>query len=227
MLVASLLMITLAGWIQPESNFVFSKQCVNDRLVILDAGHGGADGGAVSADGAIEREINLEVAKRMAYLMVFCGQRIAMTRTDANGLASPDAKTIREQKKSDLNNRVETINSLPDGLLISIHQNSLPGHPEVYGAQVFYNEVPQSAVLAEVIQGQLNNTINAGNEKLARRIDDSIYLMKKVTCPAILVECGFLSNTREAHTLCTEDHQKRLALALTTGYLLYTSEGIK
>ena len=195
-------------------------------VIVLDAGHGGTDGGAVSADGIIEREINLEITQRLALVMSFCAQRAVLTRTDSNSLASPDAATIKEEKRSDLSNRVTLVNSLSNATLISIHQNSLPGHPEVSGAQVFFNTAAPARFLAESVQQQLNCCHNAGNEKLSKQIDASVYLMKEVSCPAILVECGFLSNPTEARALCTENYQKQLALAITAGYLSYTNGGI-
>ena len=155
-----------------------------------------------------------------------CGQRVTLTRTDSNSLASPGTVTIREEKRSDLHNRVNIVNSFHSATLISIHQNSLPGHPEVSGAQVFYNTVPRAKRLAEVVQNQLNVFHNVGNEKLSKQIDSGVYLMKEVSCPAILVECGFLSNPTEANALCTEKYQKQLVLAIAAGYVSYTNEGI-
>lgn len=205
----------------------FSAQNTALQPLVIDAGHGGADGGAVSADGRVaESAINLQIARRLALLFSFCGHPVILTRSDENDLSSPEAATIREQKVSDLKNRVETINGSSAAALISIHQNSLPGYPKVHGAQVFYNTVPNSERMAQSTQNALNQTINPGNEKVCKAIDPGIYLMKEVRCPAILVECGFLSNNSETSLLCTEAHQIKLSLAITAGYLQYTNEGI-
>jgi len=225
--VLSLVSTILVSFCHPAVKAVFSPGEDTLAVVILDAGHGGMDGGAVSPDGIVEAEINLEITKRLALLMLFCGQRVALTRSDAQDLASPDALTTKERKVSDLKNRVSAVNSATNATLISIHQNSIADHPEVHGAQVFFNSVGTGNLLAEAVQQRLNQERNSGNEKLARQIDSSIYLMNKVNCPSILVECGFLSNRSEARALCTPECQKGLALAICAGYLSYTSEVAK
>ena len=104
-------------------------------------------------------------------------------------------------------------------MLISIHQNSLPSSPRVHGAQVFYAVTEQSDMFAVSVQQALNKAININNEKQEKRIDPSIYLMKHVTCPAILVECGFLSNAQETERLQDANYQKRLAISIAAGFL--------
>ena len=111
------------------------------------------------------------------------------------------------------------INALPHAVLLSIHQNSMPQHPAVHGAQVFSNSQEPAAGLAQSIQQALNLTVNTGNEKTAKAIGDSVYLMKHITCPGVLVECGFLSNSHEAQLLRQPEQQKRLAAAMVAGYL--------
>ena len=210
----------------PLHRAVFSMNHAELPLVILDAGHGGADGGAVSRDSAVtESAVNLQIVRRLASLLRFCGQNVSLTRTDEGDLSSPYAATIREQKVSDLKNRAAVVNDAGASVLLSIHQNSLPSHPQVHGAQVFYGTVTGSAQLAQGVQAALNQTINPTNEKVCKAIGADIYLMKEVRCTAVLVECGFLSNDIEAHKLCSEEHQKQLALAIAAGYLQYTSEG--
>ena len=195
--------------------------------IILDAGHGGADGGAISSDGVPESKINLEIARKLELLLLFSGHPVLMTRTDANDLSSPEAQTIKEQKVSDLKNRADFVNNAQNATLISIHQNSLAGNSRVHGAQVFYNTVQPSAKLAQSVQQTMNQIINPGNEKNCKAIDSSIYLLKEVQVPAILVECGFLSNAEETQLLCNSDYQKQLAVAIAAGYLQYhTKEGL-
>ena len=119
------------------------------EILVLDAGHGGEDGGAVSAAGVPESHINLQIVQKMEQLFTFVGESAALTRTGPDAIYSGDAKTLREKKISDLHNRVEMINQTPRGFLISIHQNSLPG-TKARGAQVFYNAVApaKDAVMA-------------------------------------------------------------------------------
>ena len=130
-----------------------------DAVIVLDAGHGGTDGGAVSEDGLIEREINLEITQRLALMMTFCAQRVVLTRTDSNSLASPDAATIKEEKRSDLANRVTLVNSLSNTTLISIHQNYFP-EGKYRGAQVFYASTPESEVLAKTLQEAFSQVLD-------------------------------------------------------------------
>ena len=126
---------------------------------------------------------------------------------------------MRARKVSDIHNRVALVNGIENSVLISIHQNSLPSSTVTYGAQVFWNRQEGAEVLAESVQEILNKTVNTGNEKRTKRIPDSIYLMKHVTAPGILVECGFLSNTAETEQLQQPSYQLKLAAAIAGGYL--------
>ena len=126
---------------------------------------------------------------------------------------------------TDLKNRVDLINSQPEAVLISIHQNSMPDHPSVHGAQVFYNGAASGPRLGETVQAALNGAVNAGNGKNAKAIDSTIYLMKNVQCPAILVECGFLSNRTETGQLLTGGYQLKLAVCIAAGFLQHDTEG--
>ena len=209
-----------------HSETAFSKGETVRPLIVVDAGHGGVDGGAVSRDGTImESDLNLQISQRLSLLLSFCGVDAVMTRKDAEDISSPEATSVREKKSSDLQNRVNFINKSGADVLISVHQNSFFSNPSVRGAQVFYNAVPHGQRLAEVTQIALNTTVNTNNRKNAKPIQESIYLMKEVNCAAILVECGFLSNAEEARILCTQQHQIQLALAIVAGYLEYTKEG--
>lgn len=190
-------------------------------VVILDAGHGGEDSGTVAPDGTKESAINLQVTQRLDSLLTFLGCRTVLTRTGEGSVADPAAKTLREKKRSDLHNRVKQINGIPGAVLISIHQNSLPQHPLVHGAQIFYNRVSGGEELAHCVQEELNRTAEQGNEKQCRAIAPDIYLMKEAACPAVLVECGFLSNRKETARLQDDKYQKQLAAMIAAGYLKY------
>ena len=174
---------------------------------------------AVSPDGVPESGINLQIVRKAEGLLVFLGRSVRLTRTGEEAIYSPEAQTLREKKVSDLKNRVALINALPHAVLLSIHQNSMPQHPAVHGAQVFSNPQEPAAGLAQSIQQALNLTVNTGNEKTAKAIGDSVYLMKHITCPGVLVECGFLSNSHEAQLLRQPEQQKRLVAAIVAGYL--------
>ena len=202
--------------------FVADVQAFVERVLHRErqraaGGHGGEDGGAVSRDGVPESEINLAIAKRTELLLRFLGAETVMTRTDDVSIHSAGADTLRQKKASDLKNRVALVNATPGAVLVSIHQNSLPSVPSVHGAQAFYGTAASSGALALSVQAALNKSVNAGNEKHEKKIDSSIYLMKNVTCPAILVECGFLSNTAETRLLQEPEHQKLIASAIVAG----------
>lgn len=195
-------------------------------VIVIDAGHGGEDGGAVSPEGISESDINLDVSKRLQALFSFLGYPAAMTRTDDVSLSDDGLSTVRERKSSDLKNRVAFVNQQSSAVLISVHQNSLPSSPVTHGAQVFWNQHDSSADLANFVQDSLNICINIENAKKSRSIPASIYLMKHIAAPAILVECGFLSNAEEAALLQKPNYQTKLAAAISAGYL-YWADGRK
>ena len=185
-------------------------------VVVLDAGHGGADGGAVSDSGVAESGINLAITQRLAEVLCFFGQPVVLTRTGTDALCGPEDVT---------KNRVALVNSHSGARLISIHQNCLPGYPSVRGAQSFYNGVDGGQAMADCIQQALNSGVNVSGKE-SKRISDSIYLMKHASCPAALVECGFLSNREETELLQRPEYQIRIAAAIAAGYLQYcTNEG--
>lgn len=187
--------------------------------VVVDAGHGGEDGGATSLSGVEESHLNLEIALRVNDLLRFAGQRTLLTRSEDVTIADPNLNTVRQRKASDLKNRVALVNSAENAVLLSVHQNSLPSSVVTHGAQVFWNQQEGAEELAETVQNVLNECINAGNEKHAKSIPATIYLMRNITAPGIIVECGFLSNPEETTRLQDSGYQLKLAAAIAGGYL--------
>lgn len=188
------------------------------QVILIDAGHGGEDGGAVSILGAPESHINLAIALKLQQLLLFYGTQPILLRTEDISLHDDSATSIKEKKNSDLKNRVATINSYPNALLLSIHQNSYP--VEKYsGAQVFYNETLTNSSFPENMQEQLKLHLDPTNTRTCKLIDSNIYLMNHVTVPAILVECGFLSNHQEASLLTTSNYQQSIACILAVSLL--------
>lgn len=197
------------------------EQGMGETVLIIDPGHGGEDGGAVADDGTCESQINLAVALRLEALARLVGMETTMTRREDVSTADPAGSTVRERKVSDLKNRVSFCNTIPSGILVSIHQNSLPGAPGVHGAQMFYGGVADSEELALSIQDALNRTVNWERPKAAKASGDAVYLLKNAVCPAVLVECGFLSNGDETEKLKSPDYQTRLALTVLAGTLAH------
>ena len=203
----------------PKAVQTSGEAAAGKTVWVIDAGHGGEDGGAVGTDGSRESDINLAIARRLEGLLALLGEETRMTRTEDVSIHSEGAATLREKKRSDLKNRVALVNSTQGAILVSIHQNSLPSSKQTHGAQVFYGKKEGSAEVANAVQLALNQTVNAGNEKTEKAIDASIFLMKNVTAPAILIECGFLSNENETALLKSGEYQQRLAVVIASGLL--------
>ena len=187
-------------------------------ILIIDPGHGGFDPGAVASDGTTESKINLAVGLQMEEMARLLGVETDMTRREDVSTESDAYAAVRQRKNSDLKNRVEQINGISGGVLVSLHQNSLPQVPAVHGAQVFYSEVEDSRELAETVQSALNTVINDRNKEV-KAAGGGVYLLKNAKIPAILVECGFLSNGDETALLNTQAHQNRLALTILASVL--------
>lgn len=187
--------------------------------VIVDPGHGGEDGGALSPEGVKESDINLAVARQTESLLRFCGVRTDMTRREDISIHDPEAETIRQKKASDLKKRVELVNGREKALLLSIHQNSLPSSTVTWGAQAFWNGQEGGETLAAAVQETLNQCINTHRAKEAKSIGSGVYLMKHIQAPGVLVECGFLSNREETARLQQPEHQRKIACAIVAGLL--------
>lgn len=180
--------------------------------VVLDAGHGGSDGGAVSCTGARECEINLAITQRLDDLLHLLGCPTLQLRQGDTDLASADAASISEKKVTDLKNRVARINQQADGVLVSIHQNQF-SQSQYRGAQVFYAPNTESRAFAALMQQNLRAGLDPANKRECKP-GSGIFLLEKIECPGILVECGFLSNPGEEALLRSKDYQKRLAAVL-------------
>ena len=190
--------------------------------VIIDAGHGGEDGGASTVQGTPESEINLQISLRLEQMLAFSGIEPFMIRSIS--VYSEGCDTLSEKKVSDLKNRVATVNGISNGILISIHQNHF-SQSSSCGAQVFYAKTEDSRELAELIQSslQLLTPDNRRNIKPA----ESVYLMKHIQCPGVLVESGFLSNPQESLLLQRADYQKKMTAAISGAVSRYLEGTLK
>ena len=176
-------------------------------VIIIDAGHGGMDGGTTSISGLSESGINLEIALRLNDVMRLMGYETVMTRNEDVSL-STHGDTVRAQKASDLKNRVNIVNELKNAILLSIHQNHF--HESKYsGPQVFYAENSESQLLAEQMQLQLNKALAPSSNRTCKKAD-GVYLMEHIDATGILIECGFLSNPSEEVQLQNPDYQRKL-----------------
>lgn len=184
-----------------------------EMVVVVDSGHGGSDPGKVGINGAIEKDVNLKIAIKLKSLLEKQGIKVIMTREDENGLA--------DSKVEDLKKRVSIINQEKPLLAVSIHQNSYQGE-SIHGAQVFYfTHSQEGEKAAKIIQEAL---LEADSENTrSAKANDTYYMLKKTEVPVVIVECGFLSNQKEADLLVTEEYQQKVAEAVVNGIIKYIS----
>ena len=181
--------------------------------IIIDAGHGGFDGGTSSDDGIIEKDINLKISLYLCEYLNFFGFNTILTREKDESLESDGLSTIREKKSSDIHNRMDLMEKTDNALFVSIHQNHYSVE-KYYGLQVFYspNFSDESSQLAQSIQETVTELLQQDNERQIKKCGTSVYLMYNAVKPAVLVECGFLSNHNESQLLKTEEYQKKRIL---------------
>ena len=188
------------------------------RTLILDAGHGGEDGGAVSITGVPESQINLAIVLKLRDVLGLYGVDPVVLREEDISLHDGDANTLREKKRSDLKNRVALVEEVEGGTLLSIHQNTYPGS-RYHGTHVFYAPTEGSQKLAEHFQNSIKIALQPDNERAVKQIPDTVYIMNHVTCPAILIECGFLTNPGEEALLRDEDYQRKLSAVIAAAWM--------
>ena len=189
--------------------------------VIVDAGHGGMDGGATAQDGTVEKDINLSIALKLRDMLDTAGYNVIMTRETDDDISDSSAKSVRRQKVSDIKNRMKIIEQTPDALFVSIHQNHYGG-PSYSGAQVFYAGTEGSAQLAKLLQERLVSTLNPGSNRKCKK-SDGVYLMEHIDCTGVLIECGFLSNAEDEAKLSCATYQKKLCCVIAATVSQYLS----
>lgn len=222
-LIVAFLLLPWARW-NREAVSVWRPARMPESTLVIDAGHGGEDGGAVSISGAIESHINLAIALRLHALLNFCGADSVLIREEDRSIHDDTAKTLREKKVSDLHNRAAIVENTENAVLISVHQNTFTSQ-KYHGAQVFYGANPDSLPLAQAIQNQLRDVLDPENGRVPARIPSGVYLMNHITCPAVLVECGFLSHPEEDVLLQTPEYQTKLAAVLASSFVTYQLTG--
>lgn len=193
----------------------------NSPLIILDAGHGGEDGGAVAKDGTEEQYLNLDITLKLNEELKKLGYQTLLTRADDNSIHDADANTVRARKVSDIHNRMKIIEAHPDCIFVSIHQNFFT-ESKYNGAQVFYSpNNSDSSRLARCIQQSIVSAIQPENTRQIKESGSSIYLLYHSTVPSVLVECGFLSNPEETEKLKDENYRAQMANAVCAGIINY------
>lgn len=178
-----------------------------NSYVVVDAGHGGIDGGAVSCTGVYESQINLQIALKLDDLLHLLGIRTVMIRNTDRSVYT-EGGSIAAKKVSDIKERVRMVNTTPNAVFISIHQNFFQD-ARYSGTQVFYNSLPESKVLAETLQAAFRENLNPYNKRQVKKAS-GVYLMEHINCTGVLIECGFLSNYTEEALLRDSRYQNKL-----------------
>lgn len=210
----SLLLILIAkGASQTVTTVSENTPIQNRTCVIIDAGHGGIDTGATSYSGRYESHINLEIALRLEKMIQLLGYKTKMVRTQDISVHT-QGTTIAQKKVSDLKNRVEFVNSEPNSIFISIHQNHF-FDSKYYGPQVFYSNNNDSILLAKKMQSALVSSLCPYSKRKAKE-SEGVYLMEKIKTTGLLIECGFLSNPEEEAKLTDPSYQKKLCCVIAS-----------
>ncbi|MBO5211039.1 MAG: N-acetylmuramoyl-L-alanine amidase [Clostridia bacterium] len=196
-----------------------SSQISPAKTVIIDAGHGGEDGGAVAFDGTLEKDINLKIALQAAKVLKLYGFEVIMTRESDTSTSTGESFIKRE----DLENRLNLMKKNPDSIFVSIHLNKFTTSA-AKGSQVFYSKFENSKLLGDLIQNSIILNLQKENKRVNKQATSSTYLLHKATIPAVLVECGFLSNEAELTRLKDSAYQKKLAFCIIDGILQYFKE---
>ena len=219
---ATMALMILCAWWGSRAVSVISETLPFERThcVVIDPGHGGEDGGAISCTGRLESEYNLAISRRLDDLLHLLGYRTCMTRTSDVSIYST-GDTIAQKKVSDLKERVKIVNETGNALLVSIHQNQF-SDSRYSGAQVFYAKTEGSKELGQQMQTKLVEALNPGSNRKSKPIS-GVYLMENIQCTGVLIECGFLSNPQEEAMLRNTDYQKKLCCVLAATLHQYLS----
>ena len=206
--------LNLDRYTDANSDYVGSEVCV-----IIDAGHGGEDGGAVAND-IIEKDINLSIANKLACVLKTAGYKVVLTRSE-DEMVNAVGDSLRERKVSDMHNRLDIFNENENNVVISIHQNKFT-QEQYHGTQVFYStNNDKSFSLAASIRDDVKTLLQPENTRECKPAGSEIFLLSNSNVPSVIVECGFISNYEEAQKLKTEEYQDKMAFAIFAGFMDY------
>ena len=199
---------------------VFAEQAPD---VIIDAGHGGIDGGAVGTAGTPEKDVNLAIALRLQARLEKDGFRVLMIRATDRSIHDASAVTTRQKKTSDLKNRLAISARYPSAVYVSIHQNSYPS-AKVQGTTLYYGPKNScSEAIAKAVRAAVLQQLQPDNKRVMKQAGGDLYILSNTAAPAVLVECGFLSNSAEEALLTTPVYQQAMANAIADGLEAYYS----
>lgn len=215
-IVAMIIIVLIASSTIIKSSPV-SGHISSQPKIIIDAGHGGEDGGAIGYDGIIEKDINLAISQFLRDICVINGYDVIMTRNSDISIYDEGNNTLRKKKISDMKNRLKMTQDNPDAIFVSVHQNIF-AKSKYNGAQIFYSpNNPKSKELGLAIQQSFQNLLQPENDRAQTKAGKELYLLYKSQIPSVMVECGFISNPDEAKMLSTPEYQKKVALTIFDG----------
>lgn len=212
-IVAIITCLLIITYIMPVNTFAMDN---SDKVILIDPGHGGIDGGAKSKTGTIEKDINLQISLKLRDYLEEKGYKVYMTRDEDEGLYQK-GNTVREKKREDLNRRVEMKKETECDIFVSIHQNMFP-QSKCYGAQVWYASNDNSYNLATIVQDSIKESVKDNNKRVAKPAAEAYLILRdKYEGASILVECGFLSNPDEEARLKSDEHQNLIVEGISNG----------
>lgn len=213
--------VLLAVCARVSDQAVPATATADDRpVIVLDAGHGGLDSGAVGKNGTLEKDVNLSVVKHLREMLELSGFNVVVTRDEDISIYDPGVEGIRNQKLSDMDNRLEIVRSYPDSVFLCIHQNNYTD-PQYFGGQMFYNNNnPDNRTLAQIMQNRFA-ILQEGNDREIKLSGEELFLLKSNENPSLMIECGFLSNPEEEARLATTEYQQQIAFTIYCGLLEY------
>ena len=211
----------LAVFARVTDDVVPASATADERpIIVLDAGHGGLDSGAVGKNGVLEKDVNLSVVKHLREMLELSGFNVVVTRDEDISIYDAGVEGIRNQKLSDMDNRLKIVQSYPDSIFLCIHQNNYTD-PKYFGGQMFYNNNnPDNRTLAQIMQNRFA-LLQEGNDREIKLSGDELFLLKSNKNPSLMIECGFLSNPEEEAKLGTTEYQQQVAFTIYCGVLEY------
>lgn len=187
-------------------------------IIVLDAGHGGLDSGAVGGNGTLEKDVNLSIVRILRDMLELSGFDVVLTRSEDISIYDAGVEGIRNQKLSDMDNRLKIVQSYPDSIFLCIHQNNYTD-PQYFGGQMFYNNNnPNNRTLAQIMQNKFAE-LQPGNDREIKLSGEELFLLKSNQNPSLMIECGFLSNPDEEARLSTWEYQQQVAFTIYGGVM--------
>lgn len=201
-----------------ENALPTSARAAEKPVIVIDAGHGGLDSGAVGVTGVLEKDVNLSIVLALKEMFEMSGFEVVLTRDEDISIYTPGVEGIRNQKLSDMDNRLKIIQSYPDSIFLCVHQNNFTD-PQYFGGQMFYNNNnPQNRTLATIMQKRFAE-LRPGNDREIKLSGEELFLLKSNQNPSLMIECGFLSNPEEEQLLSTWEFQQKVAFTIYGGVL--------